>query len=507
MMLRTIRKLIRKATRPTVTKYKLERRRRASEDPAGAMERGIRRWESAETHRLNRSHWQNATGNPINEDLAQDLDTLRARCAYEAANNPIFEGVIFTHSADVVGPEGPTLRVLSDDEKYNDEAEDVFADWTGHPDATGTLSWPDLLQGWIGGGWKTGELLAQLVTDRSVFDDIRVRVLDLDPRRLQTPWDKVGDPNIVFGVRRNNLGQPLTYYIQKPQTIGAYTLDTGDFDPIPAADILHGFRVLEPGQARGVPWGASALDTLADLRDFDAETLDAARAAAQMGVLYYADHPDAPFVQAEGERSMQRQSESFIPPGYRALQLNPAHPGPNYVDYRRMKAADIGRPVQMPGLLVLLSADKHNLSSARFDNQRYASSLLIFRFWLAHRALDRTALQVLKEAEQLKKTRPRPKRIRLKWAWWNLPQVDPHRDAQAQEIRLVRTKTTTLTEELAAEGKKLDDHVATKAKEKKAFEKAGLAHPDDTDAPTPQLSGKITTKANTKTKQTEGASA
>src|SRR5687768_2173239 len=74
----------------------------------------LRRWEAAETNRLNRTHWRNATGAPINEDLSGDLRTLRARCRYESYNNPIVEGVIGTHQVDLVGVQGPTLQVRSD---------------------------------------------------------------------------------------------------------------------------------------------------------------------------------------------------------------------------------------------------------------------------------------------------------------------------------------------------------------------------------------------------------
>jgi hypothetical protein len=36
----------------------------------------VRRWEAAETNRLNRSQWEKATGQSINADLASDLETL-----------------------------------------------------------------------------------------------------------------------------------------------------------------------------------------------------------------------------------------------------------------------------------------------------------------------------------------------------------------------------------------------------------------------------------------------
>ena len=57
-------------------------RRRVQQPPPETLEREdrgpitLRRWESAETNRLNRAHWAKALGNPINVDLDSRLETL-----------------------------------------------------------------------------------------------------------------------------------------------------------------------------------------------------------------------------------------------------------------------------------------------------------------------------------------------------------------------------------------------------------------------------------------------
>jgi hypothetical protein len=54
-----------------------------------------RRWEAAETDRLNEAHWQPVTLN-MNEVLETQISELQARCRHEAANNPVVDAGIET---------------------------------------------------------------------------------------------------------------------------------------------------------------------------------------------------------------------------------------------------------------------------------------------------------------------------------------------------------------------------------------------------------------------------
>ena len=72
----------------------------------------VRRWESAETNRLNGAHWQTVqTTADINDDLVEDLQTLQRRCRYEAQNNTLIEGAIETHTTlSLIHISEPTRR-------------------------------------------------------------------------------------------------------------------------------------------------------------------------------------------------------------------------------------------------------------------------------------------------------------------------------------------------------------------------------------------------------------
>ena len=100
-----------------------------------AMRWGL--FDAANTHRLNKGHWQGVTGRTINLDLAADLETIRRRARFEIVNNPTAAGIIHSHTVDVVGENGPTLQVKSDNERYDKALEALWRDWWAMPDLNG----------------------------------------------------------------------------------------------------------------------------------------------------------------------------------------------------------------------------------------------------------------------------------------------------------------------------------------------------------------------------------
>lgn len=433
----------------------------------------VRRWDAAKTDRLNRAHWANAKGDHINADLDVDLETLRTRSAFEASNNPLVEGVVNTHCNDVVGAEGPTLQVQSDSDGFNEAAESVWRDWWQNPDVNGQLSGPEMLKLWVRGLWVNGEYLAQIVTANRAGGPVAMRLLCLDPRRLVTPPGQDVQNGVTLGVRRTKTGRPLGYFISEPlDNLSALSL-IPDSEEIPAADIIHGFKVLEPGQARGVPWLAPVLQVVADLRDYDAQVLDAARQAADFAVLLYATSEDAGFVSLNESTEIERRTIRNMPPGWQPMQLKPEQPSTNYVDYRAERLRELGRPVGMPLMTVTLDSSGHNYSSARFDGQVYQRGNAGIQKWMEHHTLNRMADSVLREARLAGALPAGPAQVRYQWVWPVPPHVDPTKEANAETIRL-QNKTLTLSKALAAHGMDLESTIQQLQREKKLLAAAGL---------------------------------
>lgn len=436
-----------------------------------------RRWEAADTNRLNANQWATARDVPVNEDLSGRLETLRARCEYEAANNPMVAGAIGTHQVDVVGEHGPTLQVTIDDptwseaekKAYAEALERVWRDWYAMPDAAGIRSGAEMCRQWVRNmDWTKGEFFEQFVTVKEPDQPITLRCLGINPRRVRTPYDKLNSPNVVMGVERNKLGRPLRYHVEVAQSYGDYTTYGPQTEPVPADMMLHGFVPLEPDQARGIPGLSVALQPIADCRQFDIFVLDAARQCASTGVVLWTQHPDSPFILVNEEAELERNTQSTAPPGWQPMQIQPGQPAANYVEYRKERQIEIGRHVSMPLLAIRADASNHNFSSAHFDSQSYGRANRIRQQRLSQ-YLGRLLKEVQREARMLALSGDRrvpgilaksPQRMVVVFTGWpSRPHVDPNKVRNANATGL-GTLQLSLSDVLAGDGKELDDHLA-----------------------------------------------
>lgn len=446
----------------------------------------LRRWEAASTTRLNAAQWQGAVDSPINDDLSGFLSTLRARCEFEAARNPMVAGAIKTHQDDLIGDSGPTLQIEVLDDDYPSPAayaaalEAVWRRWFDDPDASGQRNGVDVLKQWVRQRyWTAGEYVEQFVTVERVDSPITMRLLAIAPRRLQTPLNRTGERNITMGIERDRNGRPQRYHIERVDQVGDFALQSGVTDPVPADLILHGFEQQEPDQARGVPGLAVALQAIADCRQFDQFVLDAAKGAAATGVVLWTQHADAPFVLVNESTELERNTQNTAPPGWQPMQLNPGQPAANYVEYRKERQIEIGRHVAMPLLSIRADASRHNFSSAHFDSQSYQRSNRVAQRELA-KSLVRCVQEVKREAELAAKAGDRrvpavlsrpPRNIRITFKGWpTRPHVDPKKVRDGNQTAMA-TLQLAMSDVLAGDGKEFDEHLKSVVSECQAMAK------------------------------------
>ena len=437
---------------------------------------GASPWAAGNDSRLNGPQWAYAHDSSINWDLENGgLETVRQRAALEAKRNPIVAGVIKTHVDDVVGPYGPKLRIRSSNRAYDRAAEGVWNAWWAMPDVNGVLSGVEILRLDVETLWPSGEFIHELLTVPEPDGPVSLGLSTIHPRRLMSPI--AGPSDVRLGVRCSRLGRPLSYFIAEE---GDYRYGyPSSSSPVDADSVIHGFHMSEPGQIRGVPYLASSLQAISDLREFGIQTLDAARNAADFGVMLHTDEPDEDPIEYTSSEcyDIERGKIQIAPPGWKVTSMGSSHPGPQFVDFVRERLREIGRPVSMPLLMILLDASKHNYSGARFDSLVYRRSIRAEQAWLERVMLNRLLRLVELEAYLAGALpRRRPKAKRVEWIWPSPPEVDPDKHAKSEE-RFLANGTQTYADACGLHGSDADMQLEALAREVEDFRSLGLRHP------------------------------
>lgn len=438
----------------------------------------IRRWDGAKTTRLNRDYWQDAFSNTINWDLAQDLPTLRARCNQAIANNPIVEGVVNTLASDVAGKNGPVAQVESDDDAFNDAVEMAIADVMAMPDPdVPNMGAAEMIRMWVRSCCGSGDFAFQEYTadrERSVRTTLGLRCIE--SIRVDTPPELAYDQNVVFGVEMDDRGRTVRYHVRERQS--AYDLKVGyKYEPIPP-DMFHlNYRILEPGQARGVPWLASALPVIADVDQYDGYVMEAAKTAADNAVLMTATHPDAEFDfdTLPTEDKIKRGTTKYMTPGWAATTVEATQPTTQYVEYRHERLREFGRAFCMPLMMVLLSSADSNFASAHYDGQVYIRHVQDIQSWIARTTLQWIVKKIVREVS-LSRATPSPRRYRVNWTWQVPPYVNPKDHYTALRMQL-EDGMVDAREVMAAFGRDLDNVVASRQRYQQMLDSAELPPP------------------------------
>jgi lambda family phage portal protein len=441
---------------------------------ADLTQKTTRHWEGAQTDRLNAAHWENASDNPIG-DLRTDLTELQRRVRHESINNPILDAAIETQQTNVVSARGPALQVLTDDNQFNDAVEALFQQWATGCEYSDGLELVDLLDGWVAQYMIYGEIFAREIIGNSVST---YQIMDLGPESIDsTALAK----NVHSGVEVDDSGRVIGYRIYDPA-------NPASKDRLPATLALHYYRRRFAHQRRGFPAFASVLQPAADLRDYDDSVQDAARAAADHGVFFYSDHPDAEFVEPETTTlPWKRRVRQYIRPGWKIAQLDSRQPSATYREFRKEKQTDIGNVLEMPWMILRKDASNHNMSSARFDGSRYAKSVERLQAKIERRFLTPIVRRLVRIAQYTGVLGPTPAQgkwerlafefpnivLPISWTWPKPPAVDNLKDATAERVRL-ENGTLALSEAIAESGRRPEETLRIRARDNAALVAAGL---------------------------------
>lgn len=436
-------------------------------------------------------------GGSADEDILSDLADLRERSRDLNRNNGIAAGATGTVVTNVVGSgikpqsqiSAETLGISTDKAlELQHQIETAWTRWKINADSTNRLDFDDiqaLCQRQI---LENGEILILplMIDERRPFS-LALELIEAD--RLDTPPNKLADMNFRSGVEIGTRGQPVAYHIKRTHpgdlTVGITSID--DYKRIQAwnsfgrPNVFHLFHQTRPGQSRGVPWFAPAMEVFKNMAEYMETELVAARVAACYALLITSSSPYDMGVQAAGgETDAEGKPVEYLEPGIikylsqgeNVTSFTPNRPGNTFEPFIERILRAIGVALDLPYELLAKDFSKTNYSSARAALLEARKFFLFRQAWLAKRLCQPVFEMVMEEAwlrneitapDFLEKKRDycKAKWIPNGWQW-----VDPVKEAKGAEISL-NNNMTTLSNILSARGEDLDETLEQRARELK----------------------------------------
>jgi lambda family phage portal protein len=264
--------------------------------------------------------------------------------------------------------------------------------------------------------------------------------------------------HVMEGVQFDDMGRRVAYWLFSYHPGGVLILNPRGgivSQPVPAEQIMHVYRVLRPGQVRGVPWLAPVMVALRDLDDYcDAERI---RKKIEACVTAFVEQPEGidgdPLGLASTDPASGLPVESFEPgmveylkPGQAVKFNNPPAAG-GYREYKMTELQGIMAGIGLPYELGTGDMSQVNYSSWRGGMLGFRNTVEAYR-WLTliplfcmpvwRRFIDTLMLQ-----GKIPRSAAQDEQVSLRTVQWTAPRfesVDPVKDAEAvlKDVRMGR---------------------------------------------------------------------
>ena len=406
------------------------------------------RFDSAQTTRENARHWAAADSCSADEEARPEVRRiLRMRSRYEIANNSYAKGLVQMLANDTVGT-GPRLQMLTEDEEFNNEVEASFAKWSE------AVMLPQKLRTMRMARCQDGEAFAVMNTNPKIRHQVKLGISVIEADRVCGELRWLDDGKSVDGITFDHWGNPESYRVLKHHPGDAHYMPGDDAVVVPAEYMVHIFRRDRPGQHRGIPELAPALDLFAQLRRYNLAVLSAAESAADFAAVLYTDTPpdgETEDVEALDTIPLERNMMMTVPAGWKLGQLDAKQPTATHTEFEKAILSEIARCVCCTYGTVAGDFSGFNYASGRLDNQVYHKSILVDRSCWETEVLNRIFDAWFREYLLGTWGMERAEGERHTWFWDGFPHVDPTKEASAQAQRLLNG-TSTLAAECAREG-------------------------------------------------------
>ena len=455
------------------------------------MHARLARIEAADSTVSRADRWLTSRLSP-NSQLEQDQQTARDH-SRELYVNDATGGAVDDKINHVIGTgHTPQARVsgVANSDSLNVQIEDVYRDWSPRASVSGTSSLWALSRLAARHNEFDGESFTVLSDLGKADKPIPLAVQVIDPERVATPPEFSGDPQVRLGIRTDERGQVLGYYVQR-----SHPGDTRDvnlkYDFVPSERMLHVFEPWTAEQSRGLPWMTRAINRAKDAKDVDeAHILASQIEACYAGFVKSSSTPG--YMGATGAAtgtSGNRRTQDITPgtltylgPGEEVVFSSPVRPGSGFApfmewNYRRVAAA-INWPYEMVvknwagisfagGRIVLAGAKRATQVAQKMMAEQWLS-----RVW--HRMVEESVIVGaidVSPAEYMAAPLVYQRHVWIPPRWDYA--LNPGEEVKA-DVEELSSNLALLEDAVGKRGYDLEDFIARKSRENRLLTDSGL---------------------------------
>lgn len=227
-------------------------------------------------------------GGGPNASISYSLRTLRDRSRHAVRNNAYATRATESYVSNMVGT-GIKAKFA------NPELQALWRNWLKICDKDGNENFAGLQALIIRGQFESGEVLCRLHVSRGFSNDVPLRLQVIESDYLDESLNReTSTRSIKMGVEFDRAGRRRKYHLWKnhPQDMGGYN----ERIEVSAADVLHIYRTLRPGQIRGIPESSSVLVRLYEIDEMQDATLVRQKTAALFGWIVRKRESGEPYV-------------------------------------------------------------------------------------------------------------------------------------------------------------------------------------------------------------------
>ncbi len=328
-------------------------------------------------------------------DVLSDLRILRERSRALLRNNPLATGAINTVCTNVVGT-GLKLQSnidrdvlnMSDEQAdaWEAQAEREFRLWAESQecDAARTINFYAMQDLAFRQTLENGDVFGVMPRINRPGSPYSLKLQLIEGDRVTNPGNALNTANIIGGVEKDVNGAPVAYHIMKKHP-GAYLRQLGainDWLKVAAfgprtglRNVIHLYRMLRPGQTRGVPYLAPVIEPLNQLGQYTEAELMAAVVTSMLTVFIKTEAGDVEFDQTNTADETGAESTDNdiklgsgavigLAPGESIETVNPLRPNSGFDPFVTSILRQVGVALELP-YEILVKHFESSYSAAR----------------------------------------------------------------------------------------------------------------------------------------------